>query len=61
MAHSDASRRAARLSADGIGLRPAGQRTEHEERGVGAERDEGAVAEIEHVHQAEDEGEARWP
>ena len=44
---------------NGIRLRPAGQRTEHDERGVGAERNEDAVAEIDDVHQAEHQGQAR--
>ena len=35
------------------------KRDQQKRRDIGAERDEGAVAEIEHVHQAEDEGEAR--
>ena len=42
-----------------IGARPARKRRQHQGRGVGAERDEGAVAEIEHVHHAEDERQAR--
>ena len=55
----DAEQQKREIEPDGIRLRPSGQGTEHEERGVGAERDEDAVAEIDDVHQAEDEGEAR--
>ena len=51
--------RSARLSASESACRPGGERPEHEERRVGAERDEDAVAEIDDVHQAEDEGQAR--
>jgi hypothetical protein len=36
-----------------VSARPFRQRQENEGRGIGAERDEGAVAEIEHVHHAE--------
>ena len=41
-----------------IRLHPSGERDEHQRRHVGADRDEGAMPEVEHVHQAEDEREA---
>ena len=36
-----------------VGCRPGRQRRQHQRGDIGAERDEGAMAEIEHVHQAE--------
>ncbi len=47
------------IEQNGIGARPARERQQHQSRDIGAERDEGAVAEIEHVHHAEDQRQPR--
>ena len=50
-----------RLSQQRVRLHQAAQRQQHQRRDIGADRDEGAVAEIQHVHQAEHQRQARTP
>jgi len=46
------------IEGERVGLHPAGQRDQRGHGQIGADGDEGAVAEVEHVHQPEHEGEA---
>ncbi len=55
---SDRGQHGGEIEPDDVGLHPGRERQQHQRRHVGADRDEGAVAEIEHVHQAEYEREA---
>ena len=53
--HGEAERR--EVEREAVGLHPAGQRQQRRHGEIGADGDEGAVAEVEHVHQPEHERE----
>jgi hypothetical protein len=51
--HQDAQAEQTEIERERVGLRPTGQRAQHQKSRVGTQRDEHAVSEIDHVHEAE--------